>query len=665
MAGIRPLNPGDPRDIAGYALQGRLGAGGMGTVYLSATRGGQPIALKVVHSEFAEDPKFRQRFEQEVRASRQVRGRYILPVVDSNTGGPVPWLATEYAPGLSLALAVATHGPLPTAATLQLIAGVADALKAIHTLQITHRDLKPGNVILAPDGPAVIDFGIARAAEATPLTGTDVRIGTPSFMAPEQLRGTAAVTPAIDVFALGLTAHVAVTGVHPFGEGPTPAVLYRIDREEPDLTACPAEIRPVISRCLAKDPEARPTPDEVLALCRDAGARLGLSEVLPAAGWLPPAFLAAPPPWDQSPYLPLPPTAPSDQSPYSPPPPTAPSDQSPSSPPPPSAPGPRTPGRRRLAASLVALAAVVVAVLLIWFPDRGGDGDDGASPHASQKTSPQKTPSRETSPEKDSPANAPSKVASPPKELDSTVKIFTNAATKHCLDSNGDEESYAFDCNDGGYQKWTASTKEFSLRNAASGTCMGSDDAGEPHMSTCDRADQQRWNISNKSALRNAATDLCLDGGANGKLRTIECNDTDRQKWNISGEESVLRNAATDLCLSGGDSDDLRLGDCADNGGEDGQWNISGEEFELRNVTTDLCLDSNESGEVYTLECNEGDYQRWDISGDNSTLHNMKTRLCLEDADSLLEDGDSYYGYQLRASECDEGDDQSWTAASP
>ncbi|MFD8864905.1 ricin-type beta-trefoil lectin domain protein [Streptomyces sp. NPDC059590] len=652
MAGIRPLNPGDPRDIAGYALQGRLGAGGMGTVFLSATRGGQPIALKVVHPEFAEDPKFRQRFEQEVRSSRQVRGRYILPVVDSNTGGPVPWLATEYAPGLSLAAAVATHGPLPTDAALRLIAGVAHALEAIHAVQVTHRDLKPGNVILAPGGPAVIDFGIARAAEATPLTGTDVRIGTPLYMAPEQLRGAAPVTPAIDVFALGLTAYVAATGVHPFGEGPGPAVLYRIDREEPDLTACPAEIRPVISRCLEKDPEARPTPAEVVALCRDAGAGLGLTEVLPTTGWLPPAFLPTPAP--APPISPMPPQ---------------PSAQTVSSPPipertvydPQSATRPGTPGRRRLAIGVAALAAVAVAALLIWLPNRGGDGDDGASPNSSQKSSSQKTPSRDTSQEKTSPANPPANAAAPPKELDSTVKTFTNAATGRCLDSNGDEEAYAFNCNGGGYQKWTASGKRFSLRDAASDMCLGSDDAGELSMSTCDRNDQQRWNISNKSVLRNAATDLCLDGDDDGTLRTIECDSSDRQKWNIAGENSVLRNVATDRCLSGSGSGGPHLGDCSDNGSGDGKWNISGEEIELRDVATDLCLDSNESGQVYTYSCNEGDYQRWDISGDNSTLYNMKTRLCLEDSNSPSETN----GYQLKTSECDEGDDQRWTAASP
>ncbi|MEU9789871.1 ricin-type beta-trefoil lectin domain protein [Streptomyces sparsogenes] len=656
MAEIRPLNPGDPRDIAGYALQGRLGAGGMGTVFLTATRGGQPIALKVVHPEFAEDPKFRQRFEREVRASRQVRGRYILPVVDSNTGGPVPWLATEYAPGLSLALAVATRGPLPVTAALHLIAGVAHALESIHALNITHRDLKPGNVILAPDGPAVIDFGIARAAEATPLTGTDVRIGTPTFMAPEQLRGGGPVAPAIDVFALGLTAYVAATGVHPFGEGPTPAVLYRIDRDEPDLTACPDELRPLISRCLAKDPGARPTPTEVVALCREAGARLGLTEVLPGPGWLPPDFLPAPATATATAAAPPTVTAPHQPSaqPLSPPPTPERTVHDPQS-----AQRPGAPGRRRLATALAALAAVAVAALLVWLPNRGGDGDDRPSAHASQKT-----PSGETSPGRNAPASAPSKVASPPQELGATVKVFTNAATEHCLDSNVDAEAYAFDCNGGGYQKWTATGQEFSLRNAADGTCLASDDAGEPRLATCNSADQQRWRISNKSVLRNAATDRCLDGGdQDGKLRTIDCDSTDRQKWSISGEQSVLRNAASGLCLGGDGSGGLRLRDCADERGEDGQWNISGEEFELRDVATDLCLDSNESGDVYTHGCNEGDYQRWGVSGDNSTLYNVKTRLCLEDTGSSLEDSDFYGGYLLKTSECDEGDEQNWNAA--
>lgn len=662
MAGIRPLKPGDPRDIAGYALQGRLGAGGMGTVYLTATRGGQPIALKVVHDEFAEDPKFRQRFEQEVRASRQVRGRYILPVVDSNTQGAMPWLATEYAPGLSLATAVTTHGPLPPDAALRLIAGVAHALEAIHAVQVTHRDLKPGNVILAPDGPAVIDFGIARAAEATPLTGTDMRIGTPLYMSPEQLRGTA-VTPAIDVFALGLTGYVAATGVHPFGDGPGPAVLYRIDRDVPDLTACPAEIRPVISRCLAKDPAARPTPAEVVALCRQAGAKLGLTEVLPTTGWLPPAFLPAPAPPPTLPMQPQPSaqTVQSAQTPSSTP-------ASPSIPPrtvydPQSGGRPGNPRKRRLVTGLAALAVVAIAVAaaLIWLPNRGDDKNDGASSsHSSQGSTPQKTPSEESSQEKTSPANPPAKAGSPPKALDSTVKTFTNAATGRCLDSNGDGEAYAFDCNGGGFQKWTAAGKGFSLRDAASDMCMGSDDAGELSMSTCDDTDQQRWNISNKSVLRNATTGLCLEANDDGTLRTIECDSSDRQKWNISGDSSVLRNVAADRCLSASGSGGPHLSDCSENGSDDGKWNISGEEFELRDVATDLCLDSNESGEVYTHSCNEGDYQGWDTSGDNSTLHNVKTGLCLKDTESPLENG-----YQLQTIECDESDDQSWTAAAP
>ncbi|ONK13783.1 serine/threonine-protein kinase [Streptomyces sp. MP131-18] len=387
MAEVRPLGPGDPREIAGYVLHGRLGAGGMGTVYLSATRGGQPVAVKAIHHELAEDPKFRRRFEQEVRAARRVRGRYIVPVLDSNTEGPLPWLATEYVPGPSLARALARHGPLLPSTSLLLMAGVADALGDIHAAHIVHRDLKPSNILLTTDGPAVIDFGIARAAEATPLTGTDTRVGTPAFMAPEQIRGNAPATPAIDVFALGLTVHVAATGVHPFGEGPAPAVLYRIDGEEPDLTACPDSLRPVIARCLAKDPAARPTPAEVVELCRQAGAGLGLPGPFPGAGWLPPAVTAAPPPYTPTRSATIPAA------------------------PPPLPPPPPPPARRPAAAIALgaALATVTVVALVAWLLT--GDGDEGNGAATDPSPSAEETPegeSGEESPQEEPPPEEPS-----------------------------------------------------------------------------------------------------------------------------------------------------------------------------------------------------------------------------------------------------------------
>uniref|UniRef100_UPI00066B2ADF serine/threonine-protein kinase n=1 Tax=Streptomyces sp. SBT349 TaxID=1580539 RepID=UPI00066B2ADF len=262
-----PLGPGDPREVAGYRLQARLGSGGMGSVYLSYTRGGQPVAVKVVRSEFAEDPEFRRRFELEVRAARRAQGIYTVPVLDSNTEGAAPWLATAFVPGLSLSEVVRSHGPLPAETVLLLVGGVAEALQSIHAAGIIHRDLKPGNVLLASDGPKVIDFGIARAADVTALTGTDVRVGTPSYMAPEQITGTSA-TPGTDVFALGIVTHYAATGGHPFGEGAAHAVMYRIVQEEPDLAAAPEALRGLIAACLAKDPAARPTPAQVIDACR-------------------------------------------------------------------------------------------------------------------------------------------------------------------------------------------------------------------------------------------------------------------------------------------------------------------------------------------------------------------------------------------------------------
>ncbi|WP_326598775.1 serine/threonine-protein kinase [Streptomyces sp. NBC_01803] len=362
------LEPGDPREVAGYRLQARLGAGGMGSVYLSYTRGGQPVAIKVVRAEFAQDAEFRRRFELEVRAARRVQGVYTVPVLDSNTEGAAPWLATAFVPGLSLADAVRAHGPLPVETVLLLVGGVAEALQSIHAAGIIHRDLKPGNVLLASDGPKVIDFGIARAADATALTGADVRVGTPSYMAPEQITG-APATPAADVFALGLIAHFAATGTHPFGEGTAHAVMYRIAQAPPDLTTTPPPLRDLITACLTKTPTTRPTPTQVIEACRalspDQTLRRGES-------WLPTAVATevtnrttAPPP--AAPHIPAPPA---------------------------NRPDPTDPPRRvqRRTAILLAATAVVAAIaggVLVSFLG-GGDGDsgNGASPDTGQTSTP-------------------------------------------------------------------------------------------------------------------------------------------------------------------------------------------------------------------------------------------------------------------------------------
>ncbi|MER5989393.1 serine/threonine-protein kinase [Streptomyces viridosporus] len=275
---FQPLQDDDPRTVAGYRLAARLGAGGMGRVYLSHTPGGRPVALKVVRSELADDPAFRRRFGREIRAARTVKGAYTAELIDADPDGTPPWLATVYVPGPSLTEAVARRGPLPVPAVLWLTAGVAEALQVIHGAGIVHRDLKPSNVLLAADGPRVIDFGIALAADATAHTATGAVIGTPQFMAPEQATGDE-VTAATDVFALGQTAAFAALGEPLYGEGSSAGVLYRIVHSRPDLSRLPEQLRPLIARCLAAEPEGRVTPAEVVEWCRrelgrdaDAGA---------------------------------------------------------------------------------------------------------------------------------------------------------------------------------------------------------------------------------------------------------------------------------------------------------------------------------------------------------------------------------------------------------
>ncbi|MEU5455651.1 protein kinase [Streptomyces globisporus] len=265
---FQPLKADDPAVVGGYRLAAVLGAGGMGKVYLSYTPGGRPLAIKVIRAEFGEDPEFRRRFQQEVRSAQRVQGLYTAPVIDSDTEGAQPWLATAYVPGPSLAHAVARHGGLPLRSVLLLTVGVAEALGVIHGAGIVHRDLKPANVLLAADGPRVIDFGIARAADTTALTGTGVSVGTPAFMAPEQAAA-GTVTPATDVFALGQIAAYAAIGAPAFGEGPSHAVLYRIVHEDPDLSRLPDELRPLVSRCLSRDPADRPALADIIRICHE------------------------------------------------------------------------------------------------------------------------------------------------------------------------------------------------------------------------------------------------------------------------------------------------------------------------------------------------------------------------------------------------------------
>lgn len=283
-----PLRPDDPELIGDYRLLQRLGAGGMGRVYLGRSPGGRTVAIKVIRSEFADDPQFRQRFRREVDAARRVGGAWTAPVLDADPDAEQPWLVTTFVPGPSLHEAVRAHGPLPARTVRALGAGLAEALIAVHGAGLVHRDLKPSNVLLSLDGPRVIDFGISRAVDATTLTHTGAAIGSPAFMAPEQIR-TGDVGPASDVFALGAVLVHAATGAGPFQATTVPAMMYAVLSREPDLAAVPADLRDLIGACLRKAPGERPSPAAVLAALAPAGGAAGLI----AAGWLPATLVTA------------------------------------------------------------------------------------------------------------------------------------------------------------------------------------------------------------------------------------------------------------------------------------------------------------------------------------------------------------------------------------
>ncbi|MEU2237148.1 bifunctional serine/threonine-protein kinase/ABC transporter substrate-binding protein [Streptomyces vietnamensis] len=284
---MQPLKKADPSVLAGYRLLGRLGTGGMGVVYLARSAGGALAALKLIRAEHAADPGFRARFRREATAAERITGRWVVRVLGADPEAREPWLATEYVPGPSLAEAVALHGALPEPTVRALGARLADALDGMHAAGLVHRDVKPGNVLLALDGPRLIDFGIARVSGATALTATDAMIGTPGFLAPEQARvaGADEVGPAADVFSLGCVLAYALTGRRPFGTGGVAAVVYRTVHEEPDLDGLPGPLLPLVEACLAKDAVDRPSATEV----RDA---LGPYEGPAAGDWLPPGLPA-------------------------------------------------------------------------------------------------------------------------------------------------------------------------------------------------------------------------------------------------------------------------------------------------------------------------------------------------------------------------------------
>jgi eukaryotic-like serine/threonine-protein kinase len=285
-AGMQPLGVDEPTAVGPYRLLGRLGSGGMGRVYLGRSAGGRTVAVKIVHPHFALDEEFRARFRREVDAARRVGGAWTAPVLDADPEAAVPWVATGYAAGPSLASAVTDGGPLPEHSVRVLGAGLAEALAAVHGLGLVHRDVKPSNVLLTVDGPLLIDFGIARATDGTAsLTSTGVSIGSPGYMSPEQILSKG-VSGAADVFSLGAVLAYAATGAPPFPGDSSASLLYKVVHEEPELGSLTGELRDLVAACLSKSAQDRPTPEELARRLAPEGAAR-----LVAAGWLPGALV--------------------------------------------------------------------------------------------------------------------------------------------------------------------------------------------------------------------------------------------------------------------------------------------------------------------------------------------------------------------------------------
>src|SRR5580704_11586898 len=278
QSSVAALRRWDPEQIGPFAIIGRLGAGAMGQVFLARSTAGRLVAVKTIRIELAEEPGFRARFAREVAAARQVSGVFTAAVVAADPEADMPWLATAYVPAPSLTQLVQSCGPLPVAATRWLAAGCAEALESIHTAGLVHRDLKPSNVLVAPDGPRVIDFGVARAAERMDLTVSRGAVGTPAYMAPEQARDPHQASVASDVYSLGATLLFAATGHAPYQGETVMDVLVRLATEPPDASGLPAELADLIMACLERVPRARPTSSAMLA-------QLGpFTEAQPAGG---------------------------------------------------------------------------------------------------------------------------------------------------------------------------------------------------------------------------------------------------------------------------------------------------------------------------------------------------------------------------------------------
>ncbi|WP_369779554.1 serine/threonine protein kinase [Streptomyces sp. R33] len=525
------LRAGDPKRIGELTLVGRLGAGGMGVVYLAQGPDGRLVALKRLREELASDSEFRARFRREAATLLRVQGTCTAQVLAVEAEASSPFVVMEYVQGPTLAEHVGEHGPLRGDMAHAFAVGLAEALVAIHRAGIVHRDLKPGNVLLSDQGPKVIDFGIARADDATALTRTGIAVGTVGYMAPEQVRGQAG--PPADVFAWALTVAYATTGRPPFGTGPTEAVLYRVLHEEPDLDGVPSHLKPLLMSALARSPERRPAPGNLLSELTggkdprtvldgdgdgDGGADADAVSTVLATAWQMPEPAASPTPLLKQ----------------------------------------RT---TRNAAATVLVLLLTAGVLWTVLPGRGHSTASNTTqpprrpastaPFSSPTTSAAPTPPRTRPPSAASGTTAPSTpaVTGPPPPPSSPVAStgpITNTHSGLCIDTDGPQRPglnvVLRACGIYSGQIWGYDETSLHLTNTPSGLCL--DTNGKPAvgvtavLNPCGYYSGQQWHYdAGAGRFTNPASGLCLDTGGppelNLDLVLNPCGNHTGQGWQM------------------------------------------------------------------------------------------------------------------------------------
>ncbi|GAA1869614.1 protein kinase domain-containing protein [Myceligenerans crystallogenes] len=537
---LEALRPRDPRRAGRFRLRGRLGAGAMGTVFLGADRRGRRVAIKFLREEFTDDPAFRTRFRREVEAASQVHGRWIARLVEADADANPPWMATEYVDGPNVSQAVGRNGPLPPAAVLDLVRGVAHALMDVHATGLVHRDVKPGNVILGPDGPRLIDLGVVGVQDATRLTTTGTPIGTPACMSPEQASN-GVVGASSDIWSLGALAWFAATGKHLYTGHNTASLLYQVVHERPDTAGGPEWLLPLLEACLRRVPAERPSAAQVLDLVGPGlanapeGAELAryTAAAVPAAG------------------------AGQDENSYS---------------------------RGQLAVGVATIAALAgsAAGLIAWAPWEPGEtrllderiladarpapvhgvshieraagerGDKGEKPGASPTARPTAAgPSAEPSPGGDAtalpdPASFPDATRTPPADA--------GGGSEPPAGSAGEPTSPAEPTDPGPSEEPPPATASVTYVHGTVGRCLTDVPGRDPSLTRCENA--PAWETTTLAAggdqIRHPATGECLSVNGYRNLTSVPCDGSALQGWYVVdyGARFGLRNAGSGECVT-------------------------------------------------------------------------------------------------------------------